>query len=55
MSENHENRYQLRAAGKAFSGCAAAGRQLPREEQEKMSERVSRCRPMNRIAAPPVV
>ncbi len=53
MSENHENRYQLRAAAKAFEWLRRSKPAVGREEQ-KDEARVSRCRPMNGIAEPPV-
>ena len=41
MSENHENRYQLRAAAKAFEWLRRSKPAVAAREQEKMSEGIS--------------
>ena len=41
MSENHENRYQLRAAAKAFEWLRRSKPAVAAREQEKMSEGVA--------------
>ena len=53
MSENHENRYQLRAAAKAFEWLRRSKPAVAAREQEKMSEGIS-LPPMNGIAESPV-
>ena len=40
-SENHENRYQLRAAAKAFEWLRRSKPAVAAREQEKMSEGIS--------------
>ena len=44
MSENHENRYQLRAAAKAFEWLRRSKPAVAREGTGKDETRVSRCR-----------
>ncbi|MEE0154536.1 MAG: hypothetical protein UEF48_04920 [Agathobaculum butyriciproducens] len=41
MSENHENRYQLRAAGKVFEWLRRSKPAVAAREQEKESEGVA--------------
>ena len=41
MSENHENRYQLRAAAKAFEWLRRSKPAVAAREQEKMSEGIA--------------